>query len=273
MSKERFAEYKRHIQQCVTAVQGEMSLGNVISESVLQQQVTSFSEFLNVVEAFTFFHQYAPYEWPTVVTPEVVEGCSYDLGAIILHVVNAIVCGDVMDKIIATRAYDFLVEGQVDRYTTIMPWNGWLISFQEHWKNDAQSFDYLPQQAIFWRDHLEITAYGEDNGPPTFTAVHTDPALAWISDHVASIKRLSFIDFETLRCGILRKFGFPLDHLWLSECQSVAEFTRYYGNDYGLESFRFVVYWHESGSVMQHCGFNTFPEFVQACECITRHSF
>jgi hypothetical protein len=70
----------------------------------------------------------------------------------------------------------------------------------------------------------------------------------------------------------LLKNGAPLKELWLTECTSVKAFYDYYGQeDWGLEGYRGVVYYHESGSVHVLGGFNNDAEFEEACRYVAHY--
>lgn len=58
--------------------------------------------------------------------------------------------------------------------------------------------------------------------------------------------------FESQKCDVLRRFGFPLDELWLTECEQVDNQTG-------------VVYYHESGNVYGLHSFTDQSSFEAAC--------
>jgi hypothetical protein len=78
-------------------------------------------------------------------------------------------------------------------------------------------------------------------------------------------------DYEARKVETLLKYGCPESLLWLTECHSVDSLSKWYGkeavSDLGLKDDDFgVVYWHESGSIMQLAGFSNSDEsFEKAC--------
>lgn len=78
--------------------------------------------------------------------------------------------------------------------------------------------------------------------------------------------------YESLKCERLLKYGYPKKYLWLTECTTTEDFQYFYGDDIyfdlGLDKYKYVVYYHESGSVEQHSGFDDEKGFDTACKWI-----
>lgn len=85
-------------------------------------------------------------------------------------------------------------------------------------------------------------------------------------------KELTIKDYEAMKCEKLLEYGANKDYLWLTECETVDNFINWYGLDLaldlGLDKYKYVIYYHESGSVHAHGGFNNLEEFEKACQFV-----
>lgn len=83
---------------------------------------------------------------------------------------------------------------------------------------------------------------------------------------------MTIADFEKKKCETLLKYGANDRFLWLTECTTVKDFQSYWGRslveDLGIQDKKYIVYWHESGSVMQSAAFDNEPEFEDACKIV-----
>ncbi|WP_202707689.1 hypothetical protein [Sporosalibacterium faouarense] len=79
-------------------------------------------------------------------------------------------------------------------------------------------------------------------------------------------------EFKEAKCDKLLKYGANKDYLWLTECTTVEDFISMYGRDLAedleLLEYKYVLYYHESGSVNAIGGFNNQEEFEKACEYV-----
>jgi hypothetical protein len=284
----KFLEYRQHIRECGRQIQLEMSLGNITSEDSLLQHIDRVSQFIGAVESFTFFQNSAPYEWNEIITPELISAHDSDLSAVVLEAVNQFVIQDVLSMVMQTDAYRFLTEGmQTKKIRWKIDGEDCPIKMREMWKARASLYDHLsPQQlvnykgktlAIFKRD--EDTTTGEVSF--TFLLEHNDPALIWKSKrHFSEPKQMeNSVDYyEEQKCELLPYYGCPHEKLWLIEVQTVEQFNDQYCTEteteedfYSLQDFEYVLYYHESGEVHSHVGFNDDSEFIQACEVIAEY--
>jgi len=124
------------------------------------------------------------------------------------------------------------------------------------------------------------------NTPPyevSFSALleHDDPTLVWKSKRhfIESKSTENSVDYyEELKCTALLEHGCPDEALWLTEVQTVDQFNEYYSTDdesaedfYGLQDYEFVVYYHKSGEIHVHTGFNDESEFDLACKMVAEY--
>ncbi len=277
---ERFQEYWRYIDSCVRDVQTEMGLRNIDNEESLVQSIESKSEFICSTEAFTFFNDQSPYEWREYATAEMLELHNYDLGMMILSIVNSAVSIDVFRKLAITDGYRFLTEG---RETKTISWmiNGkpQEIVMREYWRSRSAIYDHLPAIEITEYEGKELTVYQEsDSEDFAFILAHDDPTLIFRSKWISSEQELTVDDYESRKVETLLEYGFPESELWLTEVQTVEDFNNYYSLDeevaekvYGIGDCSFVLYLHESGSVLSHAGFSTISEFKEACQYLAKY--
>ena len=273
----RFQEYWKYIDSCLSSVQEEMGLSNIEDEESLMQCIESRSQILGTVEAFEFFNNHSPYEWSDHFQPEMLKQHNNDLGMIALAITNQIIIGDVFSKLSSTDGYRFLTEG---RKTMVIEWkiNHKLrkIKLREYWKSRSAIYDYLAPITITEYKGNELTVYQEGEhdggGDLAFILAHNDPALVWRSKRHPLKQEYTVDEFESKKASFLRKFGFPESELWLTEVQTVKDFNNYFSTEdalaedyYGISDCLFVLYIHESGSVLSHYGFSTMPEFIEAC--------
>jgi hypothetical protein len=284
----RFLEYKQHIKECVRQIQLEMSLGNIRSEEVLQQNIDRVSQFTSSVKAFTFFQNSAPYEWTEIITRKLLKKHQYDLSTVIMEAVNKKLAQDLYTELSQTDAYRFLTDGmQTKKIRWKIDGEDCPIKLREMWKSRASLFDHLsPYQLVNYKGKtLAIYKRDEDTNTGevsfTFLLEHTDPALIWKSKkHFSEPKQMeNSVDYyEEQKCEILLHYGCPQDQLWLVEVQKSGEFNEQHCTEseseddfYGLQDYEYVVYHHESGTVNVHARFNEFEEFEIACKMVAEY--
>ena len=284
----KFLEYRNFVNDCIKQIQAEMAFSNIKSEEDLFQHINRVSEFVDAVEAFTFFNNSAPYEWNEFVTPELFAKHDSDLGAIAIAVTNQVVSNDVYSEISQTEGYRFLTEG---KRTKKIKWKidneNRPITLREMWKARASLYDHLRSHqlvnykgktlAIYKRD--EDTTTGEVSF--TFLLEHSDDALIWKSKRVFSepqVRENSVENYEEQKTEILLHYGCPSEELWLVEVQTIDQFNEYYSQGhelaeeiYEVSQFPFVIYHHESDSINIHAGFGDEQEFDQACKVVAEY--
>lgn len=278
-NENRFGRYWKYIDDCVSSVQGEMALRNIEDEESLMQCIESRSELLGTMAAFEFFNQ-SPYEWSDYLTPDLLKLHKNDLGMIALAITNQVVSHDVFAKLSETDGYRFLVE---EKKTKTIDWmiNGQktTIKLKEYWASRAAIFDHLPPFEITQIDGNELTIY-RDGDELAFILTHDDSSLVWRSKRYSTKADLSVDDYESKKAETLRKYGIPESRLWLTEVQTVDQFYEHYCTEAELEEdyyslkekeFEYVVYYHESGEVHVHAGFNDKEEFEQACQTVAEY--
>jgi len=279
----RFLTYKLHIRDCVRQVQIEMGLGNIDSEESLLEVIDRVSQFESASEAFFFFHLSAPYEWSEYVTDELMKAHNHDLGLVAISVASTVVSSDVYSEITQTEGYRFLIEGKQTR-KILVNFDGEprRITLREMWKSRAALIFHLSSSKISIHNGKTLAIYRRDEGSDgiSFSVLleHDDPTLVWKSKrHFIESKPVkNTIDyFEEQKCEALLHHGCPEDSLWLVECTTVDQFNQYYSTDdqtaaefYGLDDYEFVLYFHESGEVHAHAGFDDEQSFDSACKTI-----
>ena len=283
----KFLDYRLYIKDCVREVQAEMALGNVKSEDSLLQNIERVSQFNCATEAFTFFNNSAPYEWNEFVYPELMEANCNDLGAVAIAITNQVVSGDVYSAISETDGYRFLVEGKQTKRIRWKIENDDVRKFtlREVWKSQVALYDHLSPIQIRNYKGKSLAVYRRDEGDGDINFIilleHDDPALIWKSKshYVEKNPLASSIEYyEGQKCEVLLYHGCPHDSLWLIEVQTSEQFYEHFCTDteaeedfYSLSSYDFVIYYHESGEVHTHAGFNNDAEFNQACRVVAEY--
>jgi hypothetical protein len=283
----KFLVYRRHVRDCVGQIQTEMALGYVKSEDSLLQHIASVTMFDGAVEAFTFFNNSAPYEWSEYVTPELLAKCNNDLGMVAIAVTNQVVTNDVYSAISETDGYRLLTEGKQTKKIRWKIENQDVRRFtlREVWKSHASLYDHLiPHQIRNYKGKsLAVFRRDEGDGDISYTILleHEDPTLIWKSkrhyvEHTPPVNSVEY--YEEQKCEVLLHYDCPSDSLWLTEVQTSEQFYEHFCTDteaeegfYGLHDYEFVIYYHESGEVHSHAGFNNDEEFDQACKVVAKY--
>jgi len=283
----KFLEYRLYINDCVRQVQAEMALGNIKSEESLLQHIERVTQFDGAVEAFAFFNNSAPYEWYEFVTPVLMASNNYDLGVVAIAATNQVVSNDVYSTISETEGYRFLTEGKQTKKIRWRIENQDIRRFtlREEWKSQVALYDHLAPFQIRNYKGKSLAVYRKDEGDGdisyTILLEHDDPTLIWkskrhyveISPPVGSVEY-----YEEQKCEILLHYGCPSDSLWLTEVHTSDQFYEHFCTDveaeedyYGLQGYEFVIYYHESGEIHSHAGFNNDEEFDQACKAVAEY--
>jgi hypothetical protein len=275
--KNRFADYWRLIDQHVDSVLSEMALGNVETEKSLRENIESTVQIFNAVEAFETLNNVSPYEWKDVLNYQVIKKHSIDLAEIIVEATNTRIFDDVLKKVLDTEAFRFL--NSEPKTMIIKVRDGSIVVFKETWSASIKVLGYLPIAMITILNESELCVYKEGNDL-IYTLSHVGPALCWISEKVNPKPKKSVDYYESIKVETLLKYGFSQKFLWLTEVQSVDDFVYHYCDQtlptstreyYGLEAYHYVIYYHETGEVLCHAGFNHDEDFLNACEFLTTH--
>jgi len=188
-----------------------------------------------------------------------------------LHIANSVVSIDVFEELQYTAGYNFLI-GEGEK-SSIRLKNGSRVVLEKHWKADASGYDYLAPLEITEFEGQSLTTYKEgDSGDPVYVLEHQDTTLVWISSKLVPKPCRSVLEFEERKCAVLMEYGCPEDRLWLTEVQSLDDFSMSCGYDPyvvgNLHEFHYVVFYHEDGEVFVSAGFNTDEEFERGCEAV-----
>lgn len=271
-----FDTYWSYIKACVSDVLSELSFGNTDSMDVLYQHIDRSCQILCFLEAFELITVHSPYEWNNLLNSEVMERYNYDLGNIVLEVANSVIFRDTLYELSKLDSYRFL-EGDRKSFSCIIP-DGSKVVFKEIWKAHAGGLDFLAPLSIEEIDGKELTHYRE-GGESMYTLTHNDPALVWSSEKIIPRPDMTVGEFEEIKVEMLLKHNFSKDLLWLTEVQKVCDFNRFYADQtspdtpeifYGVQHYHYILYYHESGEIHAHAGFNTLLEFERACHFLCR---
>jgi len=273
--QEQFSYYWRTVRGIVESIQEELALGNIDDMDVLENTITNWSsthqDTVNSVSAYSLFTQ-SPNEWGEFLGEENIQSeflaSNKDLGELITRTVQSVVRSDVFAIFYEENpASIHILEGQKPKTKEIIV-DGYKVLLRETWKNNSAILDRLPIIQIYEVDGLEVEKY-RDGDDVIFKAKHKEEALCYLSESTEAIP-VTIEDYESTKCATLLKYGFERKELWLSECTTTENFTEHYGVgtlcDLGLDKYKFVVYYHESGGILSCAGFNTPEEFEKACE-------
>lgn len=263
-----------------------MANGHIDSEDTLREVIERVSTFDGYCEAFIFFTNSVPHEWSEFDIPEFLGAHDNDLGAVALAITNQVVTEAVFDAISQTEGYRLLTEG---RHTKRLRWTiedtEHVFTLREIWKARAALYVQLTPTQIRQHHGTSVAVYKRDEGEEghsyTVLMEHDDPTLIWKSKRYYVEKETAEQTveyYEEQKVERLLHWGCPSDQFWLTEVQTVDQFNEHFCSEtevdedyYGLNDFDFVVYYHESGEVHCHAGFNDEEEFDSACQTIAEY--